>query len=589
MKENAQSPTTEEAVRAAVTQLREQFPESAVLLFSMGLRAGTMDYEELHREGVLEGGDDKKIDFFDIDYDSGVVTVAQAYESDDWDKEAPPANKASDLNTALAWLISAELTKIPRLDIRARAEELRDAIQEGHVSAIEAMFIHNLKPSKNVQNELSAVEANLRSILAGVQADGNDVIHASAREVSLTEIVQWQEAQHSAILIADTITLETKTPPQETSGVDWRSYFATISAAQLVPLVSQYGDALFSANLRDYLGGRDTRRNINQQIEKSATQEPGNFWVYNNGITALTRQIVVDGNTVTCTGLAVINGAQTLGSLAEVAESTDLETVDLLVRFVQSASGPLVRDIIRYNNTQNPIKPWELRVGDPIQERIESELKDSFGLTYRHRRGTERWTAQDIQIDKLARWLSAFYSDPGTAHRNSPELYSNETKYRTIFSTNSDVRHLLFVYRLGQAVGKVKDELRTIAKREDAPESAETLYGYFRYGAFSYVVMDLCAETLCNILSTRERNRITAPDELLKDEPKALDALTPFVKAVLRPLPAYLREKDAYVEFKTKAGIDGLKDSVTVSLQQLEDMNPEVWQPLRKVLAIAPS
>jgi HJR/Mrr/RecB family endonuclease len=46
----------------------------------------------------------------------------------------------------------------------------------------------------------------------------------------------------------------------------------------------------------------------------------------------------------------------------------------------------LVDKVIRYNNTQNPIKAWELRVIDPIQRKLTVDF-EQVGITYQTRRG----------------------------------------------------------------------------------------------------------------------------------------------------------------------------------------------------------
>ena len=135
----------------------------------------------------------------------------------------------------------------------------------------------------------------------------------------------------------------------------------------LSSLVGKYGDDLFSANIRDYLGKRTSGRNINHQISQTAVDRPENFWVFNNGVTLLSRKIDMRTDSITCHGLAVINGAQTLGALHEASKKASIEKVRLPVRIVESSEESLVQDIIRFNNTQNLIKAWELRVFGPVE------------------------------------------------------------------------------------------------------------------------------------------------------------------------------------------------------------------------------
>src|SRR5262245_32386090 len=107
------------SLRQDIKSLQSVEPDNTYLLYAMGLRLATMDYPALRLNNLLDGPDDKKIDFFNIDNDSGVCTIAQGYFSEDWSRREPPATKASDLNTAMAWLLESEIAGIPRLEIRA--------------------------------------------------------------------------------------------------------------------------------------------------------------------------------------------------------------------------------------------------------------------------------------------------------------------------------------------------------------------------------------------------------------------------------------------------------------------------------------
>lgn len=102
----------------------------------MGLKLQSMDYAALFRDEVLDGPDDKKIDFFFIDREAGTALIAQDFQSPNWDKAAPPTNKATDLNAAISWIFDAELDDIPTPALRAKALELRDAITEGIFTAL---------------------------------------------------------------------------------------------------------------------------------------------------------------------------------------------------------------------------------------------------------------------------------------------------------------------------------------------------------------------------------------------------------------------------------------------------------------------
>jgi len=67
---------------------------------------------------------------------------------------------------------------------------------------------------------------------------------------------------------------------------------------------------------------------------------------------------------------SIVNGCQTTVSLSKAIEtSTDAGKSQVLVRIV-GAKKALLTDIVRYNNTQNPVKLSAVRLLDPIQESL---------------------------------------------------------------------------------------------------------------------------------------------------------------------------------------------------------------------------
>ena len=572
-----------EEIVEAVGELSKYHP-NPFLLFVMSLRLGTEDYDEIYRDNVLDGSDDKKVDFFRLDLESGCAILAQAYESPDWDQVDPPSNKAADLNTAAAWLLDSDLAAIPRPAIQAAAQQLRDALDSGQVHTVEAYYIHNCRRTKNVNDELATVEASLRNKLDRWAEKLGAPISTVARQLSLEDVVALYESRFSSIRIKDTVAIRTTSEAQWVSGPSWRAVHATAVAEDLVRLVQEYGEDMYTANIRDYLGWRASARNINKQIAETASKDPQNFWVFNNGISLITRKVDAKAGALTCTGIAVMNGAQTLGSLTEASKNQRIEGVQVLVRVVESRDEDLVRHIIRYNNTQNPIKPWELRVLDPVQDRLQRDFQGKLSVTYEFRRGPGRRSSGDILCEKLGPWLNSFYGDPITSHRNSPELYDDDAKYHALFSDASDVRHLLFVYRLGEAIGSTKDDYRAATDNLTANETQAALYGYFRYGVFVHVALHLCAVVLAELFGggPSVKKLLVLSDSLERDREAAIKALKPLVGFTLAPIPSELENQDAYKQLRSKEGIEKLAKRVRVSVNQTRSALPEAVEKLKK-------
>ena len=94
--------------------LEKSYGDNALLLYALQLRFDIEDIDSVAAEALTDGADDKKCDLIYVDRESGVAVVAQAYNRpnaklEDLAKE----NKASDLNTAAAWVFTEELSEIP--------------------------------------------------------------------------------------------------------------------------------------------------------------------------------------------------------------------------------------------------------------------------------------------------------------------------------------------------------------------------------------------------------------------------------------------------------------------------------------------
>jgi hypothetical protein len=579
--------SAEQDVEAGIAELLPTFGNNSLLLYAMGLRLGTSEYEELYRDNVLDGSDDKKVDFYVIDREEAFAVIAQDFESPKGLAADAPANKAADLNTAISWMLHSDLKDIPRESVRAAAEELRDALGAGEIRSVEVYFVHNCTSTKNVDDELKTIQASLQANLEPWAAKAGNPIAAVAKQLGFAEVVGLYGARHSSIVVTDDIHLTAVTPPQEITGPGWKALSTTLRASQLAELVGKYGDNIYSANIRDYLGVRVYARNINQQIARTAKENPTRFWVFNNGVTMITRRVDGKKDKIKCSGLAVVNGAQTIGTLAEVGLN-NLSDVLVPARVIEAQDQELIQQIIRFNNTQNPIKPWELRVLDPVQTRIREEFERVLGINYQFRRGLNRRAPNDVLVERLGPWLNSFYGDPSTSHRNSPELFDNDLKYRSLFNEASNIRHLLFVYRLGEAIAATKDEYREAVAKETASETEAKLYSFFRFGIFTHLALFLAAETLTELYGGGAgiKGRFALTEELERNREKSIEVLKRLVKFSLAPIPSELGGEDPYATLRSIAGQEQLGSRVRVSVNQMRSVDTGVVERLKEGIVV---
>lgn len=336
------------------TELIEKFGEAnAYLAWSMALYLDCPDAEQLAADSLTDGGNDKKIDFIHLDWDSKRIVFAQGYYS--FKKvDSAPANKASDLNTASAWLMSGDLNETPD-KLKAIINDCRKAIENGDIEQVDLLYVHNLPESVNVSKELNTAIAHLTKSLPS-----NANINVIFRELGTEALERFYSAQESSIAVKETIECPAKIQFTE-SGPSWESAIVSVPGIWLRDIFNKYGADLFSANYRGFLG-ITKRRKINTGIRQSAENDPSNFWVYNNGITILTSRFEEDkrNSKTTLQGISIINGAQTTGSIGSVdLNKYDLKEIKVLCRIIQCSDTSTINQIVKYNNTQNEITTWD--------------------------------------------------------------------------------------------------------------------------------------------------------------------------------------------------------------------------------------
>ena len=89
------------------------YGHNALPLFAIGLHLQVEDLAAFATECLTDSPNDKKADIIYINEADGIACIAQGTTATEWGKAEAPANKASDLNTAAAWLLSQPIPDIP--------------------------------------------------------------------------------------------------------------------------------------------------------------------------------------------------------------------------------------------------------------------------------------------------------------------------------------------------------------------------------------------------------------------------------------------------------------------------------------------
>jgi hypothetical protein len=476
----------------------QKYQDNALLLYSLQIRYGIDDIEEVASTSLVDGYDDKKIDLVYIDPELNDVVIAQGYYSQK-DKSEAPANKASDLNTAVSWLLTRSIADLPER-LRSPAEELRRRIKDKEIKRITLWYSHNLPESQNVKNELKSAENTLSAILNRHYPDSG--IEAFSQEVGLNVLDDWYKGLTVPILVTETIRIE-NAKGYEVKESNWTCLNTVLSSDIIFGLFKDHGTNLFSANVRDYLGSRKSDSNINYGIKNTAEKEPDNFFVYNNGITALVNSYTYIDNILTIKGMSIVNGAQTTGALGSLKTKPGSKVL-IPVRLIKCDNPDTIAQIVKFNNSQNKINAPDFRSSDTVQRRLIREFDLLDVIEYSSRRGGAvdviKRTGNILPSVTVGQVLAAFHKEPGIAYNEKSKIWESDKLYATFFNDQTSAKHIIFAYSLLKTIENYKLEL---SQKSDCTTSEESSLKFLRSRGAIVLLMSAVSSSLEEILGKK--------------------------------------------------------------------------------------
>jgi hypothetical protein len=267
-----------------------------------------------------------------------------------------------------------------------------------------------------------------------------------------------------------------------------KSYYGLMSGADLGAWWHKYGKRLFTENIRSFLGSSS----VNDEITNTIKNEPENFIYFNNGITILCESIKkkpIGGSdkssgSFSCTGISIVNGAQTLGTIGSLFESNidDLNKIKVFVKFIslEEANKDIGNRITVATNTQNKVDKKDFVSLDPEQHRIKIELQME-GITYHYKRSDERITPDNTNylLEEVAFSLAALWKDVDystTVKKESGRLWNdvNNKPYINLFNSSLAAQKIIKavkIYRL------VSAKMNTLATQNTGRKKSIYKYG----------------------------------------------------------------------------------------------------------------
>ncbi len=529
----------------------DAYTDNRLLIFALQLHEGIEDIDLVATEALTDGSNDKKCDLVYTDPELGKIVIAQGYWSSRPGRPEAPANKASDLNTACAWLFGRDYVSMPP-ELKSVAEEVEARLDVDEVSTIEIWYVHNLQECDNVARELERVKETADSLIRRNFPESK-VDSISAKEVGRQTLNTWYRGTQTPILVTEKFSFETR-GGYTTEGTNWRAYSTSVPAAWLRGLYLQFGKELFSANVRDYLGSRKSAKNINNNIKATASGAPKMFWVLNNGITAIVNNFEATSEDETglleISGIAVVNGAQTTGALGSSPDA-DLSDAYVPARFVKCSDPKTVQDIIRCNNSQNKVEAADFRSNDPIQSDLRRQFRTlGGGVSYT---GGRRGGAEDsirrprntLPSYSAGQALAAFHGDPAIAYNKRSSIWQSDSLYSRFFNERTTAKHVLFTYSLLKAAEAAKAALRAMPA-DQRTQAQERQWAILQQRGATFLLTSAVAASMETILDRAVADTFDLEfasdlsiEECIEAWSPLLEVSLPFVSALAEALNRY--------------------------------------------------
>ncbi|WP_434747470.1 AIPR family protein [Pantoea sp. Lu_F5_004] len=427
---------------------------------------------------ITEGGDDENIDILMTDRESKQIYLIQSYQSSIFRPQGAKPSKAQETSYAETALLSANIENVP-LRIRDQVKDAREALKNKEIEKINVWFVHNCPETSECEKPLHSIG---RSIMDKVKSTFQiENLRVSSKQMGLNSLDELYNSQHSPILISDKISLTEIYGFYQSSNTHWASFSTFVSGKFIKQLYSSYGeDKLFSANVRSYLGSNKKDLSINKEIQNTAKSHPQNFFVFNNGITALVHDFEMDfigdsnslGQLKSVTGISIVNGAQTTGSISNI-EKEPSENLKIAIRFIKVDNPELINEITLANNSQNKVLRSDFRSSDPIQKRLRRDFEKNKESLYTGGLRQVLTPAQKrilLPTDTVAQILIAFHAHPTSAYHRKKDIWDDESLYKKAFDDTITMSHIIFVYSLNEAISLVKSEFNEQFRHNQLPE-----------------------------------------------------------------------------------------------------------------------
>jgi hypothetical protein len=464
-----------------------------------------LEEDEAYEAVSYDKSNDKDIDLFFIDDERERVQIGQLKFQKNGKYKAKKGELLSLMHTA-NWLKDPEaLLRDGRKDLADASKQFLESLSKGY--SVEYVYIFCGPSHKDVSDTARQINVT----------EAGNIPSRSCRVVDLPSLVADREEVVSQASRIQNATISLSGEGYEEVGSFGKAYITTLSGDRLAKLHKDFGDRLFDRNVRLFLGARKGGVNASLRDTLESAGDRKNFWAYNNGVTFICDKYQFDTKkkNLTLQNFSIVNGCQTTVSLANSKQEAS-EEARVLTRFI-AAPEKAVDSIIRYTNSQNPIRLWDLTAQDKLQKRLKKSLADlPQPYLYILRKGESRkldseektkfrrksdGTLCSIRHDLNAQYLASFRGLPAIAYKDKGTIFASH--YNDVFPPQIRPEEVVLVWQAGTVASLlVKHELEEAAANDDLDRIAILKRGakFFVVAVMGILLHERNGNTFLNVL-----------------------------------------------------------------------------------------
>jgi AIPR protein len=241
-----------------------------------------------------------------------------------------------------------------------------------------------------------------------------------------------------------------------------KAVIAPLKAAELIRMDGISNQALFALNVRGPLGKTQVNRDIAKSVQDKKRHKL--FPLFHNGITIIADKVQTTDDDIRIENYYVVNGCQSLSELYKNrAHITD--NLRVLVKLIEiDASSDLSETVTIFSNNQNGVKARDFKSNNPIQIRLQNEIRSQYGKEFHYeiKRGEDNAGKKTITNELAGLYLLAFdLKRPWDTHRKY-QIFEDE--HAVVFGRPAVDAHriilcALLAERVSAAIQKLDNSL----------------------------------------------------------------------------------------------------------------------------------